>query len=210
MAKLRGIKLLIIDMDNTLCDTFHSLTKKQWGNVERVLERAGHKEHASVFRRMLGKRSFVSTLRQLDLSRKEQAIATCAYDEVEVKGLRLYPDARSILDAGTAKVLVTRGDRELQIRKIKHLGLQKRFDGIYYVGTFNAKKDAFRKILSKFKAKPSEVLVIGDRIEEEIADANSLGIRSVLVRRPDWPVRKGAAKPTLTVRSLTTVAKMLE
>jgi putative hydrolase of the HAD superfamily len=210
MAKLKGIKLLIVDMDNTLCDTFHTLSKVQWEKAAKVLDRNGYTAHARVFRKNLGRFSFKHTIEQLNLPEKERALAVKAYDSVAVKHLRLYKDANGILDLPFKKVLVTRGEVSLQRKKLRHLKIRKHFDAAYYIPTFKPKEEAFRKILKIHRLKPHEALVIGDRIEEEIKDANKLGIPSVLVRRPDWPVHRGIAFPTITINSLHSLQRYLK
>lgn len=210
MVSFKGIKLLIVDMDNTLCDTFHTLSKNQWEKAAKVLERNGYKKHANIFRKNLGKFSFKHTIEQLGLPERERSLAMQAYDTVAVKNLKLYPDAKAIFEMGIPKVIVTRGDATLQAKKLRHLKLKKYFQKVYYIPTFKLKKEAFRKILKLHKIKPHEALVIGDRIEEEIKDANALGIPSVLVLRPDWPVHRNIAKPTITVRSLYSLRRYIK
>lgn len=209
MKQLKDIKLLLIDMDNTLCDTHHSLSIPQWKKVEKTLVAMGKPDHADTFRKAFGKFSFMHTLESLDMSKSEKIKCIKAYDSVDVKNLELYPDAKYIFNLEMTKVLVTRGEPELQRRKIKHLGIAEYFDKIYFVHTFDSKRDAFKKAMRDFKVKSGECLAIGDRIEEEILDANELHIPSVLVRRPDWPVHKDHGRPDMTVRSLEAVAKRL-
>jgi FMN phosphatase YigB (HAD superfamily) len=205
----KKIKLLIVDLDNTLCDTFHTLSKSQWERAAKVLESKGYAQHAKVFRKNFGKHSFKYTMEQLKLPKKERDLAVHAYDSVSVTPLKLYDDAHGILDLAIPKVLVTRGEKSLQLKKLKHLKLRKYFGGIYHISTFQEKAVAFKEIIKTYKLKPSEVLVIGDRIEEEILDANKLKMPSCLVLRPNWPIHKGVAKPTITVKSLYVLAKKL-
>jgi FMN phosphatase YigB (HAD superfamily) len=206
---LKGAKLLIVDMDNTLCDTFHTLSTQQWRNVIAALRKKGKKEYADALHKNFGRFGFVTTLKKLKMPKKDVNFALRVYDHVDVGPLRLYPDAHALLEIEIPKVLVTRGERNLQIKKIEHLKIRKHFDGVYYIKPFEAKKDAFKAILKKYKVKPKEAVVIGDRIEEEIKDANDLKIPSVLVRRPNWPIHRGIAKPTITVKSLHSLAKKL-
>jgi putative hydrolase of the HAD superfamily len=209
MVSFKDIKLLIVDMDNTLCDTFHTLSKKQWERVWTAFEKRGQRAYAKALKKNFGKRGFVHVLNDLGMSQKDKRFAVNEYDTMSVKPLKLYSDAKAILSLKTPKVLVTRGERQLQIRKIAHLDLRKHFASIAYVSTFSGKKACFQNMLKRYKLKPYECLVIGDRIEEEIKDANELGIPSVLVRRPGWPVHKGIAVPTITVRSLASLAKRI-
>ena len=102
---------------------------------------------------------------------------------------------------------MTRGEKKLQTAKIVHLKIKKYFTKIYFIPTFELKKDAFKQVLKKYKLNPRELLVVGDRIEEEIKDAHELGCPTVLVRRPNWPVDDIGITPELTVRSLKTLQK---
>jgi FMN phosphatase YigB (HAD superfamily) len=206
--KPSGIKLLIVDLDNTLCDTFHSLSRVQWHRAADALAKRGWKKEARQLRSYLGKVGFVRATELLHLTAEQQRIGIRQYDKVSVKNLKLYDDAQAILSLPIPKVLVTRGEKELQLKKIKHLRLRKYFEGIYYVNTFGSKKTAFENILKRFHRKPHEALVIGDRAEEEIKDANELGIASVLVLRPEWPVTR-KYKATFTVKSLRRVSELL-
>ncbi len=209
MAKIpwKKTKLLIIDMDNTLCDTFHNLSKPQWYHVEKVLTKKGHTFHAEKLAHHFGKHGFVKTLKMLNFPKNVMKIAVEAYDDIDVSKLTLFDDAHELLDLTIPKVLVTRGDLNLQNRKIRHLGLRKYFKKVYIVETFGKKYEAFEQIMKDFNLKPQETIVIGDRIKEEIVDGKKLNMPTILVRRPDWPVAKSRYKPDLFVRKLSTVAK---
>jgi HAD superfamily hydrolase (TIGR01509 family) len=194
-------------MDNTLSDTFHTLSVAQWKRVAIAFEKKGRKDYAAAIRKNIGKQGFVHTLKQIGMKKQDMHFAVKIYDTVSVRGLKLYPDAQDILNVDLPKVLITRGEKNLQIRKIKHLGIGKHFEKIVYVPTFGTKKQSFKDVMKQFKVKPKECLVIGDRLEEEIKDANELGIPSVLVRRPGWKIKTGTAKPNVVVKSLKTVVK---
>jgi HAD superfamily hydrolase (TIGR01509 family) len=208
MVSMRGVKILIVDMDNTICDTFHTLSKRQWESVVKTLEKRGYTTQAAVFKRKLGKQSFKTTLEQAKLPTEAQLAAMQAYDDLDVKHLKLYSDAKAILDLDIPKVLVTRGDKKLQAAKIRHLGIAKRFKRIYYVPTMEKKEAALKQVLKDFKVKPKECLVIGDRIEEEILEGMKLGMLTALIDRPDWPTHR-IAKPTISAKSLYVIADRL-
>ena len=209
MIAWERIKVLVIDMDNTLCDTYHTLTMRQWHRVASVFEKRGRKDVARAFRKGVGKRSFVNVLDGLKLSSAERRLAVKTYNQNPVTTLTLFPDARPLLRVPIRKVLLSRGAPDLQRRKIRHLGIRSRFDEVVIVGTFGKKTTALARILRRFDARPSEVLVIGDRLEEEIADAKRLRMPAVLVRRKDLPVARCSVQPDLIVRSLATIAKKL-
>ncbi len=205
------IKLLVVDLDNTLCDTFHTLSKFQWLHAAKVLEKNGiSKKKGDQMLRALGKHSFRAMTEKIGLDDRLKKVAISAYDDVDVSKLKLFKDAHAIIDYPMQKVLVTRGELKLQKSKIKHLGIKSKFKKIYFVNTFQNKKDTFKIILKDFKYKPGEILVIGDRIEEEIVDAKSLRMRTAFIDRPDWPSHPSLAKPDITVKSLEHMALQID
>ena len=207
-SEFSKVKVLLVDMDNTLCDTLHTLSKPQWNHVIEAFERRGEKRYSDVLRKEFGKQGFVKTLEKLKMNAKDRKFAVREYDDVDVSKLKLFDDARAILDLKFPKILVTRGEPGLQKKKIAKLKIKRHFKEIRYVPTFEDKKLTFERVMKEHKLKPEECLVIGDRIEEEILDAHKLGMPSVLVRRPDWRIKR-IVKPSLTVRSLYDAVKYL-
>jgi FMN phosphatase YigB (HAD superfamily) len=205
----RGIRLLIIDLDNTLCDTLHTLSKKQWTKVSAAFRRRGWVREARVLDRELGKYGFLHTLQKAGLSEEQIRFAIRIYDKADVRTLKLFPDAKALLGVPLHKALLSRGEQRLQRRKIRHLKIAVFFDDIHITPTFQGKEDALRAILQRHRVRPREALVIGDRVEEEISAAKRLRIPCVLVRRPDWPIGKHRVKPDLVVRDLRIVANRL-
>lgn len=204
------VKLLVVDLDNTLCDTYHTLSKVQWVHAAKILEQHGiPKKKGEQMLRMLGKHSFRSTIQKLGLDERLQKVAIAAYDDVDVSNLKLFDDANAILECNMPKVLVTRGEEKLQRAKIKHLGIARKFKKIYYVKTFEDKASKFKLVQKDFKLRPKEMLVIGDRIEEEIKDANMLGMKTAFVDRPDWPSHPSVSKPDISVKNLWRLNELL-
>ena len=204
------IKLLVVDLDNTLCDTFHTLSELQWVHAAKVLEKHGiPQKKGEQMLRMLGKHSFRSSIQKLGLDNRLQKIAIAAYDDVNVSHLKLFEDAQAILDCPIPKVLVTRGEKKLQRAKIKHLGIRKYFKKVYYVNTFDDKVGTFKKVKKDFKLQSKQMLVIGDRIEEEIKEANMLGMKTAFIERPDWPAHLSVSKPDVAVKTLWRLKEIL-
>lgn len=210
MVSWRLIKLIVVDLDNTLCDTFHTITKRQWLHVADAFEGRGRLDIARILRKNPGKQSFTRTLHTLELTAVEGRFALKKYNENPVRALTLFPDALEFLKTPVPIVLLTRGEAGLQKKKIKHLGIEKFFKQIVIVDMLDCKKPAMQAILKRWKVKPSEALVVGDRIEEEIADAQALKIPSVLVRRPGLSVVSSRVKPDMSVRSLRTITRAIE
>jgi putative hydrolase of the HAD superfamily len=100
------------------------------------------------------------------------------YDDV-VPGLRQLPLRRFLL---------TTGFRRLQESKLRQLGLASLFLAVYIdaldppgpVG----KGALLRQLLREQELRPSEVVVFGDRAEDELSAAQSLGMVAVQVLRP--------------------------
>ena len=84
--------------------------------------------------------------------------------------------------------LVTSGFRRLQESKIRALGFTSVFSAIYIdaVGEANrlGKEGLFQKILRDDELSRSEVLIVGDNPDSEIAAGNRLGIATVQILRP--------------------------
>ncbi|MDD9954492.1 MAG: HAD family hydrolase [Candidatus Woesearchaeota archaeon] len=202
------IKTLIVDMDNTLCDTFHTLSKPQWGKVEEALEAKGWGAYAALLKENFGKHGFKHTLEHSDMSEEQIKYALSVYEKVDVAPLELFADAHDILDVDIPKILLSRGEPTHQQNKIEHLDLAQYFEKIRIVDTFHTKTDAIKEIIGD--SDPKAFLIIGDRIEEEIADGKLLGIPTVLVRRPDWPVAESDVVPDMVVSSLKSVKEKLK
>jgi putative hydrolase of the HAD superfamily len=104
---------------------------------------------------------------------------------------RLFPEARSVLgmmrEAGDLRLgLVTNGLACLQREKIQGAGLEAYFDAICVSGDVGeGKPDAkpFRVILERLGVQPDEALMVGDRLDTDVAGARSAGIRAVWLDR---------------------------
>lgn len=204
------IRLLIIDFDNTLVDTFHTLSRGQWEYVEKKLKEKGWHEEYRKVKDEFGKHGFKHTLENSGMTPEQIRYALKHYDDIDVSGLVLFPDAEQLLELPMDKVLITRGEPSLQQQKIDEVGVRGRFKEIVIVPTFEDKRGAIMGILRDHDVLPEEALIIGDRVEEEIADGHALGIPTVLVRRPDLPEAEGGVQPDLTVHTLAAIVKRIK
>jgi putative hydrolase of the HAD superfamily len=202
------VKLLIIDLDNTLCDTHGTLTPAQWNIVADDMRKQGLDTQAKQLLGQLGKTGFAATVKTLALTDKQLVRAVRTFSRVDVTPLRLFPDALPLLKLPITKVLVTRGERNVQSRKLKHLGILKLVDKVYVVPTFSKKRDYLKQALTDFNVWAADALVIGDRVQEEIIDGNGLQIPTILVRRKGWRIAPGV-QPTMTTWDLRTIAQGL-
>lgn len=102
--------------------------------------------------------------------------------------MRGYGDLEVLGRLPLRRFLVTSGFRRLQESKIRALNLGLRVTG-YHIDAIDepnrpGKRALFERILKQFEFLPSEVLVVGDNPESEIAAGNALGIRTVQTLRP--------------------------
>jgi FMN phosphatase YigB (HAD superfamily) len=81
-------------------------------------------------------------------------------------------------------VLLTEGDFVVQHAKIKHLGIEPLFSDILVVDPKrgDSKLDAIERFIRHAGISPEDLVVIGNRLDNEIAAARSLGTKSIWVR----------------------------
>lgn len=121
-----------------------------------------------------------------------------------------YGDLAVLAELPSQRFLVTSGFRRLQESKMAALGLAPRFTALYVDAIDEpdrpGKQRLFEQILQDFRLAASEVLVIGDNADSEIAAGNRLGIRTVQTLRPGVPPTDRA---TFHVRSLNEIKKLI-
>ena len=102
----------------------------------------------------------------------------------------LYPDVRPGLSAlrEMGKRIVIAGNQPLQARdslEAMDLGA----DAILISAELEIEKpfpDFFRKVCEAASAAPSEVLYVGDRLDNDVLPAKSAGLHTALIRRGPW------------------------
>ena len=140
-----------------------------------------------------------------------------AFAETEVtEQMHGYGDLDALRDLKAAPLLlqlflVTSGFRRLQQSKVKALGLDQLLTGLHIDAIDESgpkgKLHAFRSILRDHNLSPSEVLVVGDNPESEIAAGNELGMTTIQILRPGVPP---SAAATHQIRSLHELKKLME
>ena len=113
-----------------------------------------------------------------------------SYGIEKEKAIFVYPGAietiRYFKNHGVLLALVTNGSSEFQRRKIERFGLTPYFDYILIEGEFGIGKPdkrLFKHALDQLKVDPSEVWMVGDRLEHDIGGAQSIGIYAIWI---DW------------------------
>jgi len=101
-------------------------------------------------------------------------------------------DALSRLEReGKPLYIVTDGNKLVQARKIRALGLDRRVDGIYVThryGIRHAKPSpyCFLKIRDREGAAPGDIVYVGDNPRKDFVGIKPLGFRTIRIRRGPW------------------------
>ena len=126
----------------------------------------------------------------LPLSGAELDQLHARYEDVFVESVELYANAlsvcRSLKACGIALALVIDGTVAREARVVGRFGLREHFDVIVIseeVGLNKFTVAPFEAALKNLRCPPTQALVVGDRIDKDIANANKLGMTSVLLRR---------------------------
>jgi FMN phosphatase YigB (HAD superfamily) len=228
--RIRG---LLFDLDGTLSDYVggaeHAL-ELVWSGVAERLAPRGREEFLKCYWRVfnevealarsgrmttleLGGRAprFSRVLDELGLPKDEELLDRMAdlYTRGRLEGARLFPGAARALDALCRRYvvcLITEGSGPNQRAQIEKLGISEYFKHIvvsHEVGLHKPDPELHRYALKSAGLRPEECLMIGDRIDWDLAPAASVGMSTMLFARknmylglreemgfePDWVVR---------------------
>lgn len=135
--------------------------------------------------------------------------------------LSLYPDGEKLLlllkEKGIKTGLVTDGNAEVQHRKIRALGLDKRLDVVlasYDLGLSKPDPEVYAHCLRKLGCRPAEAVYIGDNPLKDFVGARELGMKTVRIVRPEGMHMRRRAKEgyeaDLTIHLLTELEAWFE
>lgn len=106
----------------------------------------------------------------------------------ELPAPELVPGAKEFLEeclkAHRKPILVSKGDAEFQNKKIEALALRAYFGSVHILSENGEKEQVFRQIITARKLSPAQVVVVGDRLDQDIAPARKLGCTAVQMRFP--------------------------
>jgi len=114
---------------------------------------------------------------------------------------------KKIKEKGLKIIIVTNEVVEIQLRKIKKLGLINYVD--YFVASENVgvdkpNKKIFLYALKKINAKPFEVMMVGDNERDDIFGANQVKINSILLTK-----KRIKSKANFVIKEIPEVLKIL-
>ena len=133
---------------------------------------------------------------------------------LEVEDAILFPDAMASIDElkriGYKLFLVTFGNRQMQEKKIKVLGLENVFDEIIITDNPLGKEKCFKEILIKYNLEPEQVLCVGDKIKDEIEVGKKLGMSTALMKHGrHYNFYKSAINDSVPYTYITKISDLL-
>lgn len=199
-------KAILFDIDDTLCNTAQTKDNvySELYHTNKKFKKIGEEEFKSVLKRISKEyysemvdygfnaysRAFIwyKLTKELEIYLKVDEILKLADDywELALKGLDLYERVESTLPELNKKGLLvataTAGDYHSKTHKLKKLGIDKYFKYNFTTELVQKPKatgEIFRYIMSYLELEPKEIIMVGDKVTEDILPANKLGITTV-------------------------------
>jgi putative hydrolase of the HAD superfamily len=119
----------------------------------------------------------------------------------------LFDDVIPCLDElkHSSKGLISNGNLEQQLRKLKRTRLENRFSPIIVsseMGTAKPKPDIFLKACQRAGVSPEDCVYVGDRLEIDVWPSCSAGMKGI------WLNRKNLPMPTVPVPMISTLSEL--
>jgi FMN phosphatase YigB (HAD superfamily) len=212
-SKLRLIRCVIFDLDDTLYDSLRQRVRVAHRAAARAMVKAGLKGSLeSVYRARMRAFHQDPMLRHIDaeVCRRFGAAnpefvshaAREAYFHCPVGELRLFratmPVLRHLHRDGVRIFVVSFGEPKIQHAKIRALGLDRHpfIERILYADRDKllTKEGAFRKIQRQTGLPAEQILVVGDRPMSEIRAGKELGMHTVRIHRGEFAAQQPQSK----------------
>jgi putative hydrolase of the HAD superfamily len=196
MRETQSRSAIFIDLDDTLVDTFGLLITPLEQQAASVICRctkvpftASQLTAILLELRTKTPAGLRDELRLLLGAAAEPALALRdrVFAEFSIDALAITPEIVALLkqlSADHVLVLVTEGRADIQKRKIQHLQIENLFDDILVIdpSTRTDKEFAINKYLHSRHMSPQQAIVVGNRLDREIAAGNRLGTVTVWLR----------------------------
>ncbi|HEY3329982.1 MAG TPA: HAD family hydrolase [Capsulimonadaceae bacterium] len=205
-AAAAGEALVPKELDlEAVAQQFLAISEVYWTGPEYTTEtRSIHQLRVDQFCEALGNCGVV------DVKAPSEAMAA-EYSRTRSRDIELFPDALSTLEAlrerGVKLALITNGLVSTHVEKVEHLGLEAAFDHVVIadaVGLWKPDQRIFAHALELCGAAPSDAVMVGDNIANDVAGAQDAGIPAFWYNPNSLPLPQGASSPILgELRRLT-------
>lgn len=224
-----GIKAIIFDLDDTLYDCSGTLVVRGRRQVAKTIAKlisCGEEEAFQLQNELEEKYGtkcnvyeYIVAMYDLHPSCGKRLLDE--FMHIDISGIALFPRVIETLvqlkKQGYKLFLVTSGERQVQKNKIDMLGLGNNyFDKMLIVERDGEKKkkDYFMEIMRYCNLKSEEIMSVGDKIDDEITAAKTLGMITVMYehgRHHKVFLQKHGMqiKPDYTIKNMSDILKLL-
>lgn len=190
---LEPIKALIFDLDDTLYDCSGSLVHARRLKAAGVIAKALGCTAEEAYKLQKEKEPSLKDNLYEEIANYYSLPSTFMEDiykaikEVDVSNIKPFPGVvktlKDLKERGLWLILVTAGQPLEQEEKVRLLGLRKLLDEVIVVERRNdSKRACFQDILDRYGLRAEEVLCVGDKMEDELKIAKTLGMPTALVQ----------------------------
>lgn len=229
MIKMASIKAVFFDLDNTLYNTSRLAEMSRRNAVRAMIEAglpAGEDEAMKKLLAIVRKKGpnydhhYDRLLASYGIKKSPRIIAAgvAAYHATKTAYLVPYretvPTLLKLRDMGLKLGVITNGLAVKQWEKIIRLGLQHFFHTVVVSEDEDVEKPGgkiFLKAARRIKAKPVECVMVGDRVDQDIAGASKVGFTTVQVVRAEVggkPAKK-TEEPDYVIGDLTPIPELI-
>lgn len=228
-ASARVRRLVLFDLDDTLCDYVAARTerlRRAFGaflppevrsapgfDLDRMVA-------CSIAQQPHGADHFANLFAQFGVVSPEPArLARAWYESNRFLGLALYPETTTLISEIRALPcwsptigVITNGPARVQRDKVLLLGVDGLADFVIISGEFgSAKPDPaiFREALRQGGVDRDEAVMIGDSLAHDVVGAQAVGMRSVWFNPDGRQLRAGEVQPTHEVHGLLEIPDLL-
>jgi len=163
----------------------------------------------------------LETLADLGGSAPEPEIVRAALERVYARSERcwkavphLIPTLNELRRTGLRMALLSNAGDEANVQRlIDQAGIRKFFDPILISAAIGVRKPAsqpFMQILTRWKLAPQQVVMIGDRLDQDIRGAQQAGMHQLWLQQYADPGQERLLEPELTADSLDQVPAQIE
>jgi len=197
------IKLVIIDLDDTIYDNYgvvfprakeavckalsadENFPENDWKKILSVMNEL-YENNEPKYRQIFAKLFDQYNVEAEDIRERFLKISHEIYlSHIDVSGIEVFPGVKEMIERLRAKykvVLLTKGNDEQQNRKIDSLGVRDWFDDIVITAEFGRDKEQdIDLLLGKYHVEEDGAILVGDRPDTDIKAANAAGIKSIRV-----------------------------